>query len=87
MKNNKKVKLCQYCQVEISKRSKLCPNCKKKQKNSIIQLFWIVTGSIFVLLCTKQPYVIALMFVMFIIKTIMLANVNKSVVKNNKCER
>ena len=51
MKHNKKVKLCQYCQVEISKRSKLCPNCKKKQKNSIIQLFWIVTGSIFVLLC------------------------------------
>ena len=43
--------------------------------------------SIFVLLFTKQPYVIALMFVIFIIKTIMLANVNKSVVKNNKCER
>ena len=37
--------------------------------------------SIFVLLFTKQPYVIALMFVIFIIKTIMLANVNKSVVK------
>ena len=43
--------------------------------------------SIFVLLFTKQPYVIALMFVIFIIKTIMLVNVNKSVVKNNKCER
>ena len=43
--------------------------------------------SIFVLLFTKQPYVIALMFVIFIIKTIMLANVNKSVVKNSKCER
>ena len=43
--------------------------------------------SIFVLLFTKQPYVIALMFLIFIIKTIMLANVNKSVVKNNKCER
>ena len=42
--------------------------------------------SIFVLLFTKQPYVIALMFVIFIIKTIMLVNVNKSVVKNNKCE-
>ncbi len=37
--------------------------------------------SIFVLLFTKQPYVIALMFVIFIIKTIMLANVNKSVEK------
>ena len=43
--------------------------------------------SIFILLFTKQPYVIALMFVIFIIKTIMLANVNKSVVKNSKCER
>ena len=43
--------------------------------------------SIFVLLFTKQPYVIALMFVIFIIKTIMLVNVNKSIVKNNKCER
>ena len=43
--------------------------------------------SIFVLLFTKQPYVIALMFIIFIIKIIMLANVNKSIVKNNKCER
>ena len=43
--------------------------------------------SIFVLLFIKQPYVIALMFVIFIIKTIMLVNVNKSVVKKNKCER
>ena len=45
-----------------------------------ISIFLDVT-SIFVLLFTKQPYVIALMFVIFIIKTIMLANVNKSVVK------
>ncbi len=43
--------------------------------------------SIFILLFTKQPYVIALMFIIFVIKIIMLANVNKSVVKNNKCER
>ena len=43
--------------------------------------------SIFVLLFTKQPYVIALMFIIFVIKIIMLANVNKSIVKNNKCER
>jgi len=43
--------------------------------------------SIFVLLFTKQPYVIALMFIIFIIKIIMLANVNKSIVKNSKCER
>lgn len=50
MKNNREVKLCQYCQIEIPKKIKVCPNCKKKQKNSIIQLFWIITGSIFVLL-------------------------------------
>ena len=47
-----------------------------------ISMFLDVT-SIFVLLFTKQPYVIALMFVIFIIKTIMLANVNKSVIKNS----
>ena len=51
-----------------------------------ISIFLDVT-SIFVLLFTKQHYVIALMFVILIIKTIMLANVNKSVVKNSKCER
>lgn len=51
-----------------------------------ISIFLDVT-SIFLLLFTKQPYVIALMFVIFIIKSIMLANVNKSVVKNYKCER
>ena len=43
--------------------------------------------SIFVLLFTKQPYVIALMFIIFVMKIIMLANVNKSIVKNSKCER
>ena len=51
-----------------------------------ISIFLDVT-SIFLLLFIKQPYVIALMFVIFIIKSIMLANVNKSVVKNYKCER
>ena len=39
--------------------------------------------SIFILLFTKQPYVIALMFVVFIIKIIMLINVNKSVIKKD----
>ena len=51
-----------------------------------ISIFLDVT-SIFVLLFTKQPYVIALMFVIFIIKIVMLINVNKSVIKNIKCER
>ena len=48
-----------------------------------ISMFLDVT-SIFVLLFTKQPYVIALMFVIFIIKIIMLANVNKSIVKKQQ---
>ena len=43
--------------------------------------------SIFILLFTKQTYVIALMFLIFIIKIVMLLNVNKSVIKNIKCER
>lgn len=47
-----------------------------------ISIFLDVT-SIFVLLFTKQPYVIALMFILFIIKIIMLINVNKSIVKNS----
>lgn len=39
--------------------------------------------SIFILLFTKQPYVIALMFIVFIIKITMLTNVNKSIIKNS----
>ena len=39
--------------------------------------------SIFILLFTKQPYVIALMFIVFIIKIILLIKVNKSVIKNS----
>jgi transcriptional regulator with XRE-family HTH domain len=56
-----------------------------KGNNSLIKkisLFLDVV-SIFILLFTKQPYVIALMFVIFIIKIIMLIKVNKSVIKNS----
>ena len=54
-----------------------------KENNGLINKIslFIDVISIFILLFIKQPYVIALMFVIFIIKTIMLANVNKSVVK------
>ena len=60
-----------------------------KGNNSLISKISLIVDviSIFILLFSKQPYVIALMFVIFIIKTIMLANVNKSVEKNSKCER
>lgn len=49
---------------------------------NIISMF-LDSISIFVLLFTKQPYVIALMFVIFIIKIIMLTNVKKSVINNS----
>lgn len=54
-----------------------------KGNNSLINRISLFFGaiSIFILLFTKQPYVIALMFVIFIIKIIMLINVNKSVIK------
>ena len=43
--------------------------------------------SIFILSFTNQPYLIALMFIIFTIKIIMLLKVNKSIMKNIKCER
>ena len=56
-----------------------------KKNNDLIKkisLFLDVI-SIFVLLFIKQPYVVALMFIIFIIKVIMMLNVNRSVMKNN----
>lgn len=60
-----------------------------KENNRLVNKISILLDiiSIFVLLFTKQPYVIALMFIIFIIKIIMLTNVNKSIIKNSKCER
>lgn len=31
MKENNETKVCKYCQTEISKKAKVCPNCKHKQ--------------------------------------------------------
>lgn len=31
MDNKKEMKNCKYCMAEIPKKSKICPNCKKKQ--------------------------------------------------------
>lgn len=31
----KETKLCKHCQTEISKKAKVCPNCKKKQGGKI----------------------------------------------------
>lgn len=39
MGNENQTKLCKYCQTEISKKAKVCPNCKKKQGGI---LKWII---------------------------------------------
>lgn len=31
MEEKKETKLCKYCQTEIPKKAKVCPNCKRKQ--------------------------------------------------------
>ncbi len=56
-----------------------------KENNSLISKISMIvdTISIFILLFSKQPYVIALMFVLFIIKIIMVLNVNKSIQKKD----
>lgn len=43
MKNTGKMKLCKYCQTEIPKKTKVCPNCRKKQGG---KMKWIVIGVI-----------------------------------------
>lgn len=44
---NKETKLCKYCQTEIPKKAKVCPNCRKKQSG---KLKWIIIGIIFVII-------------------------------------
>ena len=60
-----------------------------KEKTPIINKISLFLDiiSIFILSFIKQPYLIALMFIIFTIKIIMLLNVNKSIMKNIKCER
>lgn len=36
---NQETKLCKHCQMEIPKKAKICPNCKKKQGG---KLKWII---------------------------------------------
>ena len=60
-----------------------------KEKTPIINKLSLFLDaiSIFILSFTNQPYLIALMFIIFTIKIIMLLKVNKSIMKNIKCER
>ena len=64
-------------------------NLNYKEKTPIINKISLSLDiiSIFILSFTKQPYLIALMFIIFTIKIIMLLKVNKSIMKNIKCER
>src|SRR5574344_595289 len=48
--NNKETKICKYCQTEIPKKAKICPNCKKSQspkwiKPIVILLIFIIVVS------------------------------------------
>ena len=47
MGETKETKLCKYCQTEIPKKAKICPNCKKKQSG---KLKWIVIAVIVLIL-------------------------------------
>ena len=44
---NKETKLCKYCQTEIPKKAKICPNCRKKQGG---KLKWIIIVIVVILL-------------------------------------
>lgn len=53
MKDSKEKKLCKYCQTEIPKKAKICPNCKKKQKGFgclttviVVILIFVIIGAI-----------------------------------------
>lgn len=65
----------------------LCLNRRKCNNvlNKISLLFDIV--SIFIILFINQPYLVALMFFVFVVKVVMLLNVNKSVIKKDICEK
>lgn len=46
-KEVKETKLCKYCQTEIPKKAKICPNCKKKQGG---KLKWIAVAIVIIML-------------------------------------
>ena len=56
-----------------------------KENNKLITKISLAIDSLVILFIVfaKQPYVVALMFILFIIKIIMITDVNKSVRKNN----
>lgn len=47
MEETKETKICKYCQTEIPKKAKICPNCKKKQGG---KLKWIIIAVVVVII-------------------------------------
>ena len=40
--DNKETKICKHCQSEISKKAKVCPNCRKKQGKGILKKIFLI---------------------------------------------
>lgn len=51
---NKDTKLCKYCQTEISKKAKVCPNCRKKQKGGVFKWIAIVIVALMAVSCAAS---------------------------------
>lgn len=45
---NKETKICKYCQTEISKKAKICPNCRKKQNKGIGK--WFIIAAVLIVI-------------------------------------
>ena len=50
MAENQETKTCKYCQSEIPKKAKICPNCRKKQKHTALGVTLLVIGILIALL-------------------------------------
>ena len=49
--DNKETKICKHCQSEISKKAKICPNCRKKQGKGIFKWILIVFVALLMFSC------------------------------------
>ena len=49
--DNKETKICKHCQSEISKKAKVCPVCRKKQKKGIFKWILIVFVALLMFSC------------------------------------
>ena len=42
--NANETKKCKHCQIDIPKKAKVCPNCRKKQKRPVLGIILIIMG-------------------------------------------